>query len=253
METYKKIFADFAGPYLYDALEHEKPNFQLKFDHSYDVFENSRSLCASELLSDELTESACIAALFHDTGRFPQYKKYGTFKDADSCNHGTLGAKTILRHKLLDRLPRKQRNTILGAVALHNRTTLPGFISDELRTCTEIVRDSDKIDIIKILIPHMTDIRPGNEAPLMGLTEMPGQITDSILLSLNNGEPAIYNEMRCLNDFRLLLLSWSYDLNFVWSRQEMVNRGYVSILISQLPDTKQIHAIHKQVLEQLNS
>ena len=253
MKTYKKIFADFAGPYLQNAREHEKSNFQLKYDHSFDVFENSRSICESEHLPEELAKSACIAALFHDTGRFPQYKKYGTFIDSDSCNHGTLGARTILRHKLIASLPRKQRNTILGAVALHNRTTLPAFISEDLRTCTEIVRDSDKIDIIKVLIPHMTDIRPGTEAPLMGLTEKPGEITESILLSLKKGEPAIYNEMRCLNDFRLLLLSWAYDLNFVWSRQEMIRRGYVETLTSQLPDTSQLRSAHKQVLEQLNS
>ncbi|WP_419779951.1 HD domain-containing protein [Maridesulfovibrio sp.] len=253
MDTYKKIFTHFARPYLQNAREHEKSNFLLKFDHSFDVFENSCSICESEQLSDELAQSACIAALFHDTGRFPQYEKYGTFKDAESCNHGTLGARTVLRHKLLDNLPRKQRNTVIGAIALHNRTTLPGFISYELRTCTEIVRDSDKIDIIKVLIPHMTDIRPGNEAPLMGLTEKPDEITDSILLSLKKGEPAIYSEMRCLNDFRLLLLSWAYDLNFVWSRQEMIKRGYVATLISQLPDTGQVHAVHKQVIEQLNS
>lgn len=253
MDTYKNIFRHFAGPYLQNASEHEKSNFQLKFDHSFDVFENSCNICSSEQLAPELAQSACIAALFHDTGRFPQYKKYGTFRDADSCNHGTLGARTVLRHKLLDKLPYKQRNTVLGAIALHNRTTLPAFISYELRTCTEIVRDSDKIDIIKVLIPHMTDIRPGNEAPLMGLTEKPGEITDSILQSFKRGEPAVYDEMRCLNDFRVLLLSWAYDLNFAWSRKEMVRRGYVDTLISQLPDTGQVQEVHELVIEQLNS
>lgn len=191
--------------------------------------------------------------MYHDTGRFPQYRQYKTFKDADSCNHGTLGARTVLKHKLLDELPRNQRNMVLGAIAMHNRGQLPSFISNDLRTCTEIVRDSDKIDIIKILIPHMTGLQSGNKVPLMGLTEKKGEVTRSIIESVASGKQAAYNEMNCLNDFRLLLLSWAYDLNFAWSRKEMIKRGYVETLMDQLPDTGQIHALHKPIIEQLNS
>ena len=253
MEQYKNIFTDFVTPYLQDACENEKADIQLKFDHSFDVFENSCNICKSLSLSKELAETAKIAALFHDTGRFPQYRKYGTFKDSESCNHGILGARTVLKYKLLDVLPRKRRNTVLGAIALHNRSKLPGFISEDLRICTEIVRDSDKIDIIKVLIPHMTDVCSGNEVPLMGLTEKPGKLTESIFLAVKDGKQGAYQEMRCLNDFRLLLLSWAYDLNFTWSRKEMIKRGYVETLLSQLPDTGQIHALRKPIMEQLNS
>jgi hypothetical protein len=253
MEQFKKIFTDFAAPYLQNAGDDEKADIQLKLAHSLDVFKNSCNICDSLPLSDILKDTARIAALFHDTGRFPQYRKYRTFRDADSCNHGTLGARTVLKHKLLDALPVKQRNTVLGAIALHNRSALPAFISDNLRTCTEIVRDSDKIDIIKVLIPHMKNAGSGNEAPLMGLTEQPAIITESILRSVKEKKQAAYQEMRCLNDFRLLLLSWAYDLNFQWSRKEMVKRGYVETLMGQLPDTSQIQALYKPVMEQLNS
>ncbi|NDV27307.1 HD domain-containing protein [Desulfovibrio sp. JC010] len=253
MEQFKNIFTDFATPYLQNAGKNEKPDLQLKFDHSFDVFENSCRICDSLPLSEELDETARIAALFHDTGRFPQYRKYRTFRDIDSCNHGTLGARTVLKHRLLNCLPRKQRNTVLGAIALHNRSSLPGFISDDLRLCTEVVRDSDKIDIIQVLIPHMTDVKPENEATLMGLTEKPGEITESILQEIRQGKQVSYVKMRCLNDFRLLLLSWAYDLNFEWSRKEMIKRGYVDTIMEQLPDTGQIHALYKPVMEQLNS
>ncbi|WP_320175835.1 HD domain-containing protein [Maridesulfovibrio sp.] len=253
MTHLKEIFSRFVSPYLQNATDRERPDIQLKIDHSFDVFENSRNICESLSLPAERTETAQIAALYHDTGRFPQYKAYGTFKDSESCNHGTLGARTVLKYALLNELPRKQRNTILGAIALHNRNALPSFLSDELRICTEIVRDSDKIDIIKVLIPHLTGVLPGNEVPLMGLKEKPEEITPAILQSVKEGRQGAYQAMKCLNDFRLLLLSWAYDLNFEWSRKEMIKRGYVETLMSQLPDTDQIHALRNPIIEQLNS
>ncbi|WP_319779739.1 HD domain-containing protein [Maridesulfovibrio sp.] len=253
MEHNIKIFTDFATPYLQKAGENEKADMQLKFDHSLDVFENSCNICKSLSLPAELDETARIAALFHDTGRFPQYLKYKTFRDVDSCNHGTLGARTILKHKLLSHLPRKQRNTVLGAIALHNRNTLPEFISDDLRICTEIVRDSDKIDIIKVLIPHMQNVRPENKATLMGLPERTGQVTESVLQEIQQKKQVSYLNMSCLNDFRLLLLSWAYALNYKWSRREMLKRGYVEKLMAQLPHTSQIQSLHAAIMEQLNS
>ncbi|NDV23511.1 HD domain-containing protein [Desulfovibrio sp. JC022] len=253
MKHLKTIFSEFTSPYLQNANDRERPDIQLKIDHSFDVFKNSQNICRTLSLPERLAGTAQIAALFHDTGRFPQYREYGTFKDSESCNHGVLGARTILKHKLLDKLPRKQRNTILGAIALHNRNKLPGFISEELRICTEIVRDSDKIDIIKVLIPHMTGVQSGNEVPLMGLTEKPGEVTDAVLQAVKEGKQGAYHKMRCLNDFRLLLLSWAYDLNFEWSRKEMIKRGYVETLMTQLPDTDQIHQLRSPIMEQLNS
>lgn len=253
MQHFKTIFTKFVRPYLQNAEENERTGIQLKIDHSFDVFKNSQNICDSLPLSTELSETAKIASLFHDTGRFPQYHKYRTFKDSESCNHGTLGARTVVKQKLLNHLPKKQHNTILGAIALHNRSELPGFISEDLRICTKIVRDSDKIDIIKVLIPHLTEVLPGNEVPLMGLTERTGEITPEVLQAVKEGRQGAYQKMCCLNDFRLLLLSWAYDLNFEWSRKEMLKRKYVETLLDQLPDTNQIQALHSPIIEQLNS
>ena len=116
MEHLKEIFSEFVSPYLQSANDRERPDIQLKIDHSFDVFENSRNICNSLQISPELAETAQIAALYHDTGRFPQYLAYRTFKDSESCNHGTLGARTVLKQKLLNGLPQKQRNTVLGAI-----------------------------------------------------------------------------------------------------------------------------------------
>ncbi len=253
MKQYKQIFRDFTAPYLKNASEKERQDFELKFNHSFDVFDNSCAICDSLSLSGETARTIQIAALFHDTGRFPQYKKYGTFRDADSCNHATTGVRYILRKKLLAQLSPTRRKTILAAIALHNRREVPESTPEQIKTAADIVRDSDKIDILKVLLSHMINVRPESNVALMGLKDIPDLVSESLLISLENGQQANYLEMKSVNDFRLLILSWAYDLNFRWSRQQMLEHGYVDLLFSQLPKQPRITNLYKPIMEQLNS
>ncbi|SDL16039.1 HD domain-containing protein [Maridesulfovibrio ferrireducens] len=253
MITFKKIFSNFSLPYIENAEECELPDYQLKYDHSLRVLDNCQGICDSLNIDEKYASTYKIAALFHDTGRFPQYLKYKTFSDAKSCNHATLGVKYILRKKLLADLPKSQLRIILGAVALHNRNILPSNISKELKFTTEIVRDSDKIDIMGVLLKHMKGVEPLSSVPLLGLKEKPDELTESVLLSLEACKQAAYREMNCLNDFRLLLLSWSYDLNFKWTKKQMIERGIVERIFSQLPKNQRIKKLYVPIMKQLNS
>ncbi|WP_291327756.1 HD domain-containing protein [Desulfovibrio sp. UCD-KL4C] len=253
MNNFKIIFTDFSTTYIQNADENERQNYLLKYDHSLRVLENCQGICTSLNLNKNLTSTANIAALFHDTGRFPQYLKYKTFKDANSCNHAILGVKYILRKKLLANLPKSQLRTILGSVALHNRNKLPENLPEHLKITTKIVRDSDKIDIMGILLSHMKNVATSNSVPLMDLKEIPEKLTESILLSLEECKQASYQEMQCLNDFRMLLLSWAYDLNFKWSKKQMINRGFVETLFYGLPKTPRVEKLYLPIMNQLKS
>ncbi len=253
MNAFKKIFTDFSTIYIENADKNELQDYLLKYEHSLRVLENCQRICKSLNLDESLTSTANIAALFHDTGRFPQYLKYKTFKDATSCNHAILGVKYILRKQLLINLPKSQLRTILGSVALHNRNELPERLPEDLKVTTKIVRDSDKIDIMGILLAHMKNVTTSNSVPLMDLKEIPEKLTESILLSLEEGKQASYQEMKCLNDFRMLLLSWAYDLNFKWSKKQMIERGVIETLFCGLPKTPRIEKLYLPIMNQLKS
>jgi putative nucleotidyltransferase with HDIG domain len=49
-------------------------------------------------------ELAETIALFHDIGRFEQFKTYGTFDDRASENHATIGLKVLKATDILNRL-----------------------------------------------------------------------------------------------------------------------------------------------------
>ena len=43
------------------------------------------------------------------------------------------------------------------------------------------------------------------------------------------------SELRCLNDFKLLNLSWVYDINFSSTMREAVKRGVLKRIADTLP------------------
>jgi hypothetical protein len=60
---------------------------------------------------------------------------------------------------------------------------------------------------------------------------------EDLVQQILDGELGDYALMRTLNDFRLLLCSWVYDLNFPATRKAVLERGYLDELLSGLPDT----------------
>ena len=72
----------------YDA---ENPHIFRKIGHSIRVMEISREIAKSLNLTEEQVDLATLIGLLHDIARFEQMKRYGTFKDKLSVDHGDLG------------------------------------------------------------------------------------------------------------------------------------------------------------------
>ncbi len=249
LKTLNERFDVFAQAYLASTV-HNPENFELKYEHTLQVLDNCKKLVEHTRLEKHICQCALAACLFHDTGRFPQYYKYGTFKDGESVNHARLGAAVIARKKMLRGVPESIRRTVIGAVALHNRINLPSNTPQDLLVVTKIVRDCDKIDIMRVLLENIAKPDKHGNVPFMGLKEIPGRITEKVLESVESGTQALYTDMRCVNDFRLMLLSWAHDLNFKWSRNEMITRGYLSEIFDNLPQNPRLLSL-RPVIERV--
>lgn len=252
LKTLINRFETFTKPYQNCSVK--KPeNIKLKYVHTFNVLENCIQLIKHSTLSEETSQCALAACLFHDSGRFPQYKKYETFNDSESVNHAKLGVGIISRNNFLAGLPSQAKRKIIGAVALHNYKDLPSNTPEPLLTITRIVRDCDKLDIMHILLSSISTPDKNGDVPFLGLKEKPYFITESILKCVQNKELALYTEMQCINDFRLMLLSWTYDLNFKWTRKEVLNRGYLNSIFDNLPDIPPIKNLRSPIEKALNS
>lgn len=252
LESLIRKFEIFTKPYLKNSDEIMSKNFELKFKHTLAVLENCIQLLESTDLNKNIQHSALASCLLHDIGRFPQYAKYKTFKDAESINHARLSVSVIVKLNFLKDISARMRRDIIGAVSLHNRRSLPLKIREPLLTILKITRDCDKIDIMGILLNSIAHPELDNDVALMGLKEKPYMISDNILKSVQSKECAYYLDMKCINDFRLMLLSWTYDLNFQWTRQEVIKRNYINIIFKDLPDTPQLKALRPEIEDILN-
>ena len=101
---YRSWFSGYCASFAAEN-DGDRKNYVLKESHTYAVCDNALLIARGLGLDEEETALAAVIALFHDAGRFPQYRDYRTFRDSVSKNHAVLGAKVLLEQQLLAKLP----------------------------------------------------------------------------------------------------------------------------------------------------
>jgi hypothetical protein len=236
----KKWFADYCASFTTSVRE-DQENIAVKQHHTEEVCKNTLVIGRSLGLNEENQLIAEAIGLLHDVGRFPQYQRHKTFDDSISVNHATLGAQVILEKNVLRTLPKDQRDLIVHAVTLHNVYSLPGKLDDRTILFVKQIRDADKLDIWRVFVDYFNrDHGSRATAVGLGLPDLP-DYSPGILACLARGELANKSDLRTLNDFKLLQLTWLYDLNFVSSLQVVLERGYIDKLARVLPDVREIN------------
>ncbi len=224
----------------------------LKREHSLFVLENATAILQGLRAEGDIRDLTLLAALFHDVGRFPQYERFQTFKDSQSINHGLLGSRVLGNSGLLEGAGAQARRLIRGAVCLHNRMFLPKRIDAPLRFMARVLRDADKIDIIRVMLEHF-GLPEGNPVVVLHVRPHPTAYTTAVYDKVWQAARGDYRELRWVNDFKLMLCGWVHDLNFAPSRRLLVERGLFDRLLANLPDiepmrrlTGRLHEIMEQ-------
>jgi HD domain len=235
----KDWFAKYCVHFSTHVVEDER-NFAIKKDHTYHVCLNALRIGRSLQLNNQDMLLAEAIALCHDVGRFLQYQQYKTFDDDISANHAVLGAKVLLEQDVLRGLPEQEQNLIVHAVTLHNVFALPDSLDQRTRLFVHIVRDADKLDIWRVLIEYYEqDVESRATAVTLGLPDAP-DYSPTVLACLHQGRMAFKSELKTLNDFKLLQLTWLYDLNFTRSLKMVEERRYIDKMAAVLPENVEI-------------
>ncbi len=218
-----------------DLLE----NVNLKELHTQKVCEAIIEIGKSLGLNEEELQLAEIIALFHDVGRFEQYKTYGTFMDGKSVNHAELGIEILLKNKVLDNLSKEKQELILKALKYHNRALLPGDETQECLFFSKLLRDADKLDIYRVVTEYYTDRKNGgrqSNAIELNLPDTP-DISENVHRSVLNKKSVNFDDVRSLNDFKLLQLAWIFDVNFSMSFRHIKSKKYLGIIHASMSKT----------------
>lgn len=128
------------------------PKVKLKIDHTYRVAALCDRIARSLNLDSEERDLAWLCGLLHDVGRFEQLRQYGTFNDAQSIDHAAMSARVLFEEgHIRDYLDDDSRDSLLRtAVAWHSAYRLPENLGPHTRMFCQILRDADKIDILRV-------------------------------------------------------------------------------------------------------
>lgn len=214
-------------PGFYDTDPEGLKNIQLKVEHTRKVCEIMDLLTDGENLPENDRRLAGAVALLHDAGRFPQYRRWRTFRDSDSDNHARMAIEVIREHQLMNGLTETERLLIEEAVRFHNLLELPDWVPPRNRMFMSLIRDADKLDIWRVFIElYALPVEEQASAACLGLPDLPDYTAGCVKDLLEKRIVRLEN-CRVLNDFKLLQISWALDLNFATSYRLLLERNYL--------------------------
>lgn len=148
------------------------PKIYLKIVHTYKVAEIAERIALSLNLSKDDVDIAWILGMLHDIGRFEQCRIFDTFIDGESLDHARFGCHLLFGDDItlsfaegirgvetaeysLTRIEEYDSDEsnyklIHDAIYYHNVYRLPENMDDRTRLFSDILRDADKIDILRV-------------------------------------------------------------------------------------------------------
>jgi len=235
---------------FYGDDEYVNTNLKLKEEHSRLVCEQARYLADELKLSENQSLLAETIAIFHDVGRFEQFVKYKTYNDPRSVNHSELAIEVLEKNKVLNVLDAGETEIVKTAIKLHNVKELPADLDDRISLQAKLIRDADKIDIYRVIIEDEEGFKAQGEKFLREM-EFPSEpyCTPEIIEAVMTQQRIGYSRLRTQNDFRLLQLSWVFDMNFVPTLQRIKDTGLLERLLGLMPQIPEIAKAGKYVLD----
>ena len=210
----------------------------IKEKHTGYVTANCVELAKFLKLPTHDAELAEIIGLFHDVGRFRQYSIYKTFNDADSEDHADLALKVIAELKFFNELAAQDYDVVKFAIQNHNKKTVAPTDDERKLLFAKIIRDADKLDIYRVLEPFLAQSAADKMPNFIKSTSR--LVADDFVENFVTGKQADYRKIRTNGDRKIVRLMWLYDINFSWTMQKIVERGYIDKIVSNLPMDERI-------------
>jgi hypothetical protein len=214
-------------------------HIDLKIRHTFDVIGNIRIIAKESGLPENDIQLAKTIALVHDIGRFQQFLTYGTFDDSLSVNHAELGIRVLDETKFFQVLDGKiDPGLVEQSVLNHNMPRIIHTPDQRVMLFSKLLRDADKVDIWRLMtIKDVVFKILDQDQPVLY------DVPEGILNSFQNGAAVPSYLAESLNDYRLLRLSWIYDMNFPSTFRLLIRKNYASGILSRIPPSEHLNEI----------
>ena len=213
---------------------------RLKIEHTYRVCDLCEQIAAESGFDEKEKELAWLTGLLHDVGRFEQLRRYGTFVDAKSIDHAEFGADILFHeNKIRDYIDDDSEDELLEkAVRCHSAYRVPTQYSERERKFADVLRDADKIDILKVNI-----LFPLEEIYNVTTQELKNcKVTPEVMQAFHEGHAILRSLKKTPVDHVVGHISLVYELIYPVSTQIMQEQGYLEKLMdfrSDLEETNQ--------------
>lgn len=246
MESVRRWFEGYASDYYRQCGRLHQ--LELKERHSRRVAENA-GLLADDLGWDDSDRCLAVAAgLLHDIGRFPQYRDHGTFYDFKSVDHGDRGEQVLKEDFPRSLIQKKDLDLIAVTIREHNKKDLPALSGKGLELL-RLIKDSDKIDIFKVVREH---ILAGEQDAIYPGLRPEGELSLPIIEGLLKEKKAKYDQLRTLSDVLLFQLCWVHDMAHEQSIKMLWDRGDLEWIIERIPDIPEVKPVISQVMGKID-
>ncbi len=227
-------------------------NYDLKIVHTYNVCINIIEIGKSIGLNEFDLNISEVIGLLHDLGRFDQFLKYNTFADNRSINHSILAIKIINENNLLEKFDENIKEIIQKAILNHNKININDEADNKILLFSKLIRDADKLDIYRIVKDYYSNKNEEKnntiELELKDSIEYSQDIYNTVLAK----NVVRYEDLRFLNDFKLLQLSWIYDINFLFTFKMIRKKDYLTYIYNSIPESEKIKELYNRIKLFLN-
>uniref|UniRef100_UPI0032171FEB HD domain-containing protein n=1 Tax=uncultured Draconibacterium sp. TaxID=1573823 RepID=UPI0032171FEB len=227
--------------------EEQQDNFTIKKEHSYRVAETSIHLAERLKLDEKDKLLAFCIGLFHDIGRFRQLVDYNTFVDSKSVDHADYSIQVLKEGTFLDLLDDRQVELALFAIENHNKRSMPKGVSEREVLFAKLIRDADKLDILKVLTEYY--LNPKIKANHTLTWEMPAgnTVSKDVLKEILKGSLVSKDKIKNQLDIKVMQLSWVYDFNFKPSFEIMMKNRFLDKIYNSMPKNDQVIEIYRTI------
>lgn len=239
-------FESYVGSFS-DLTPEQQRNFTIKKDHTLRVAANAKHLAEALNLSPDEDQAAVLAAVFHDIGRFSQIAEFSTLDDAVSTDHAVLSVDIVKNKNYLSAIDEKMQEVIFNAILLHNKFELPRNLGGETLVIAQVLRDADKLDILKVLTDYYTaKNQPVNHMLTWDLPQS-SQVSPAVEKEIMAGKLVSRKEVKSDTDVKIMQLSWIYDINFKPAVELILRNRYLDKIYNSLSKNDKVFDIYRKV------
>lgn len=221
----RQVFDDYVADF--DASDGK---ICVKIEHTYRIAELCDKIARSLFLSEEDTDLAWLLGMLHDIGRFRQIREYGTFLDAQSIDHALCSTQVLFDDGMIRKFAASdaEDSLIYQAIRHHNAFRLPEDLDERTFLFSNLLRDADKIDILKVTVETPFTVIYGPDS----VRAKYESISEEVLQDYMEEHAVLRSHNHNYVDYVVGHASLVFELVYPMSLQIVLEQGYLDTILS---------------------